>query len=1041
LPVVLYVEDNPDNFEVTRLHLSRLFRLLWARSDAEACSLIQKHHAELVSILMDIELQGSGLDGIELTRLLRGVPPGRPLPPYAAHLPIVQTPIFFITAYTARYSTEELTRAGGDRVITKPVNFAELSLALSQAQLKEQTSSAKVIQAASGPGATPASLLGHVSEDPEVSARAARILRSKAFDAPDSVATLRDVGICLSVLDLLPDGPPSIEGRDLMLANVFRRAAAAALLAHNLSPATRESAFAIGLLLDAGLLARAVHDPQGALEVARCPALVRTLREEAAGDGGHPTRGAEIAAELQVQDAIRSAILQHHDAEAPRGEIERCAWLAERFAAVFEAGDHRRQYQVALAAAAQLGWAESDAVSLLEKLPLRVSELASALEQDVGPQAPLPELLSRHSPSLSELQDVCETAIHRLAAVVTEKDALAKRLEDARQQLSHQAMTDGLTNLPNRRAFEEAFRREIGKAHRLKLPIGLVLLDLDNFKAINDLHGHPVGDEVLRRLGDILRSNLRANDSPGRYGGEEFGIVSLGADEASLQTLAERLRRTLSESPMVVDGKTLRVTASFGVAWLSATQDVLGDVEDLVHRADGALYAAKESGRNRVVLEGSSASELDAGELPAIDCARDADRLARRADAALYAAKEAGRNYVAVAPESATEWRAGVGILEDDVFGARVTDEQSRKDFRFSMSLPVLHRRSAAGDWAEATTQDVSQSGVRLVLNGTVSVGTTLDLEITLPDKGRTVRAEGTVVWVGAPREQTVQECGIALSKTAPADLFYFIADRVCDAAKQGFAELGCRSASSLDDLRAAYRCVYEEYSARGYCKPNPSGMHYYACCVLPDTRTFMLERNRGLFGTGSIFLDSPYHLPMDEIFAAELDGLRAQGCKLAEIGLLALNAETPGSNKFALTNLQKQTSVFRLFKWMYDYLRRFTETTDIVIMVHPKHQRLYRYFGFEAIGSILSYAGANGNPALPMRHNMVEYREGRVPQNPLYEETPEDVRDDHFAWTTESARAMLFEERPLWQTLSRTKQEILATLYPGLVPRVGPET
>ncbi len=375
------------------------------------------------------------------------------------------------------------------------------------------------------------------------------------------------------------------------------------------------------------------------------------------------------------------------------------------------------------------------------------------------------------------------------------------------------------------------------------------------------------------------------------------------------------------------------------------------------------------------------------------------------------------------------------------MFGARVTDEQSRKDFRFSMSLPVLHRRSAAGDWAEATTQDVSQSGVRLVLNGTVSVGTTLDLEITLPDKGRTVRAEGTVVWVGAPREQTVQECGIALSKTAPADLFYFIADRVCDAAKQGFAELGCRSASSLDDLRAAYRCVYEEYSARGYCKPNPSGMHYYACCVLPDTRTFMLERNRGLFGTGSIFLDSPYHLPMDEIFAAELDGLRAQGCKLAEIGLLALNAETPGSNKFALTNLQKQTSVFRLFKWMYDYLRRFTETTDIVIMVHPKHQRLYRYFGFEAIGSILSYAGANGNPALPMRHNMVEYREGRVPQNPLYEETPEDVRDDHFAWTTESARAMLFEERPLWQTLSRTKQEILATLYPGLVPRVGPET
>jgi diguanylate cyclase (GGDEF)-like protein len=133
--LVLYVEDEAENREVTELRLRDRFELLWASNDREACAVIAKHHERLYAILMDIQLKGSQLDGVQLTKLLRGEALAA-VPPHAQGMPVVDVPIIFVTAYGASYSEEQLIAVGGTHVVTKPVDFVDLTLALANAHAR-----------------------------------------------------------------------------------------------------------------------------------------------------------------------------------------------------------------------------------------------------------------------------------------------------------------------------------------------------------------------------------------------------------------------------------------------------------------------------------------------------------------------------------------------------------------------------------------------------------------------------------------------------------------------------------------------------------------------------------------------------------------------------------------------------------------------------------------------------------------------------------------------------------------------------------------
>lgn len=175
--------------------------------------------------------------------------------------------------------------------------------------------------------------------------------------------------------------------------------------------------------------------------------------------------------------------------------------------------------------------------------------------------------------------------------------------EDITEQKNHQATlerlatTDHLTGLLNRRAFLEATEREIRRAHRYGQSLSLLMLDVDHFKHINDAHGHPASDEVLRRIAAACRDMLRDEDLTGRLGGEEFAITLVQAPLRSAVVVAERLRKAISELLIEHEGNQITVTVSIGVAEFGRDADTLSK---LVSHADEHLYAAKHAGRNRV---------------------------------------------------------------------------------------------------------------------------------------------------------------------------------------------------------------------------------------------------------------------------------------------------------------------------------------------------------------------------------------------------------------------------------------------------------
>jgi diguanylate cyclase (GGDEF)-like protein len=167
------------------------------------------------------------------------------------------------------------------------------------------------------------------------------------------------------------------------------------------------------------------------------------------------------------------------------------------------------------------------------------------------------------------------------------------------ETVERQAVTDELTGLANIRAFTSVLDRELERSRRFDAPLGLVMLDIDDFKLVNDTYGHQQGDEVLAQVAGVLRDLSRDLDTPARYGGEEMAVVLPQTDLEGAEMLAERIREAVEavRVPRVGGGGVLGVTASFGVA--SVPYSAL-DRESLIAAADAALYRAKRGGKNRV---------------------------------------------------------------------------------------------------------------------------------------------------------------------------------------------------------------------------------------------------------------------------------------------------------------------------------------------------------------------------------------------------------------------------------------------------------
>ena len=167
------------------------------------------------------------------------------------------------------------------------------------------------------------------------------------------------------------------------------------------------------------------------------------------------------------------------------------------------------------------------------------------------------------------------------------------------EQTERSAITDDLTGLYNRRYFHRAFEFEIRRSRRYSAPLALLMLDLDAFKSVNDLYGHPFGDLVLQQAGLTMRRALRESDLPCRVGGEEFAIILTETDAAGAETVAERLREQVEQQFLhhPVGGRVVAITISGGIA---AYPEHAQESEELIERVDCALYRSKTGGRNKI---------------------------------------------------------------------------------------------------------------------------------------------------------------------------------------------------------------------------------------------------------------------------------------------------------------------------------------------------------------------------------------------------------------------------------------------------------
>lgn len=181
---------------------------------------------------------------------------------------------------------------------------------------------------------------------------------------------------------------------------------------------------------------------------------------------------------------------------------------------------------------------------------------------------------------------------------------LHEELITAREALRTQAMVDPLTQVWNRRAFMDVASKELSRARRSQRSAGLLMIDLDHFKSVNDTHGHPAGDAVLAEAARRIQTVLRDGDQLARFGGEEFVVLLAECNARGAWVAAERVRREVSRAAVQHGAASIPISASIGAAAAPAGSEALGM---LIDRADRALYEAKRAGRNRTVLAAPTA--------------------------------------------------------------------------------------------------------------------------------------------------------------------------------------------------------------------------------------------------------------------------------------------------------------------------------------------------------------------------------------------------------------------------------------------------
>lgn len=455
-----------------------------------------------------------------------------------------------------------------------------------------------------------------IEMDPALSAKVLKTVNSSIYGLKDRCTTIRRalgylglaavkslvLGFSLmeSARGVTGDGGIDMDG-------FWRRAIYSAAGARTIAQFTHscdpDEAFTAALFQDLGALAMCTAiAPEYAAALgpdlndhAKHPAL-----EEANLGFTHMQAGAALAAKWKLPDRYTQVIEHHHNADNADPQhrpLVRTVALGTGVALV-ASGVNQAQAVADLVNHAHewFGTSQSDLESLVTKIGAAATELAKMFDKSIGKPV--------------NIRAVMEQARDEM---LMQQISVSREAEDLRarnQTLQHQAFTDGLTGLGNRKRFDDESTRLFAEASSNKSSLGVIMGDGDKFKSVNDTHGHHVGDAVLKELARRISDAAGTDGLCFRYGGEEFAVLVPGADAARTAVVAERIRATIAGSPFDLSSvekapPTLPITASFGVAAIEVAPS-FASFSSMLEAADRALYQAKHSGRNRVCQDQSA---------------------------------------------------------------------------------------------------------------------------------------------------------------------------------------------------------------------------------------------------------------------------------------------------------------------------------------------------------------------------------------------------------------------------------------------------
>ena len=472
-----------------------------------------------------------------------------------------------------------------------------------------------------------------IKSDPALAAKILRSANSSYFSFRSEIRTLeqavpligRTVTTSLTLSfslsnEAMTDGLLAQRYKQFWLQSVVQASAAETLAGYiDKKSLAGELLFNTGLLIDLGQLAmlRVLSDDYLPVieKLQDEDAELRQCEGEVLGFD-HAEVGARLMQQWKFPQPMCDATLHHHGQPADVTN-EDSQELAHLMMVAANVGDYFCSGTPGVAlnrlrelTAVPFHFSEETLADFLEKTDARVQITAELLSADTDDLLSATDLMSQACEQLAAIS-IAQHQRNQESRVQQKLSELERiDLETQNRQLREHAFCDPLTSLYNRRYFDESMQREIDRSCRRGTPMGVLFVDVDRFKLLNDTRGHQFGDTVLARLGRIISKNVRTSDIAARYGGEEFVVLAVDASEPGLKILAERIRQAVESEQFNHDDAVVPVTVSVGATFASLSRGDQSLASQVLESADAAMYESKRLGRNCVTMN-SMATELE----------------------------------------------------------------------------------------------------------------------------------------------------------------------------------------------------------------------------------------------------------------------------------------------------------------------------------------------------------------------------------------------------------------------------------------------